>query len=50
MLFKEFGNWLSKDIDKLDCIRLNKDSIIDSRRCRLENFDSLNFKDDDVII
>ena len=50
MLFKEFDNWLSKSIDEFDYIKLNKDSIIGSQRCYSKNFDSLNFKDDDVII
>ena len=50
MLFKKFDNWLSKSINELDYIKLNKNSIIDSRRCRSKDFDSLNLKDDDVII
>ena len=50
MLFKEFDNWLSKDINKLDYIRSNRNSIINFRRYRLKDFDSLNLKNDDIII
>ena len=50
MLFKEFDNWLLKDIDKLDCIKSSRDSIIDFRRYYSKDFDSLNLKNDDIII